>query len=182
MPGNHFLLCPGRENPLGRTELPHICDANRMVARTAAIEPEKVLCCFEVCCRTALVMLLIHWCGGSWILEQPASSLMQEHPAVAAALAKCQYYKINAFLGHTGIGVGSCVHSIRTSSLIASPRVAPYGSFNCSLPANHRLLIVSGYGSLDFIGRSLSVARSSPRLFVCALAFRKPLSAPVMAK
>ena len=99
MPGNHFLLCPGRENPLGRTELPNICDANRMVARSAAIEPEKVLCCFEVCCRTALVMLLIHWCGGSWILEQPASSLMQEHPAVAAASAKCQYYKINAFLG-----------------------------------------------------------------------------------
>ncbi|OLP76043.1 Retrovirus-related Pol polyprotein from type-2 retrotransposable element R2DM, partial [Symbiodinium microadriaticum] len=71
----------GRENPLGRTELPNIADANRMVA------------------RTALMMLLIHWCGGAWILEQPASSLMHGHPAVAAALLRCQYFKINAFLG-----------------------------------------------------------------------------------
>ena len=34
------------------------------------------------------MMLLIHWCGGAWILEQPASSLMQEHPAVCRRLAE----------------------------------------------------------------------------------------------
>ena len=45
------------------------------------------------------MMMLIHWCDGGWILEQPASSLMHGHPAVAAALLRCQYFKINAFLG-----------------------------------------------------------------------------------
>ena len=42
---------------------------------------------------------LMNWLHGSWILEQPASSLMTKHPAAPAAVDPDQTYKINAFFG-----------------------------------------------------------------------------------
>ena len=44
-------------------------------------------------------MKLMNWLHGSWILEQPASSLMTKHPAAPAAVDPDQTYKINTFLG-----------------------------------------------------------------------------------
>ena len=50
--------------------------------------------------RTYLVLMLLEWAGGSWILEQPSSSLMMAHPAAVRTVGRHgSCYKINTFLG-----------------------------------------------------------------------------------
>ena len=71
-----------------------------MVARTG--KPTSWNCLwwhvFLLADRSCLVVLLINFLDGSWIVEQPSSSLMLLHPA---ALHACREgcYRINTFLG-----------------------------------------------------------------------------------
>ena len=50
--------------------------------------------------RTYLMLMLLEWAGGSWILEQPSSSLMMSHPAAVQSVGRHgSCFKINTFLG-----------------------------------------------------------------------------------
>ena len=52
--------------------------------------------------RTMLVLHLVLWMGGSYILEQPSSSLMKMHPRVKQILDLFGNVAINTFLGPWG--------------------------------------------------------------------------------
>ena len=68
-------------DPLGRTELPCVRSANLMVS------------------RCALLMRLCHAKGGTWILEQPMSSLMIYHPRLQEILRESETFVTNFNMG-----------------------------------------------------------------------------------
>lgn len=71
-------------NPLGRQELPCVASANLMVS------------------RSVLLMRLCAAKGGTWILEQPMSSLMIYHPRLQDLARECQIFKTSFCMGAYG--------------------------------------------------------------------------------
>ena len=110
---NHYDFCAGAECPLGDISNYTVGMANTMVSRKLlCIDSPELRSPIDACsnnemltfnlARTMLVLHLVLWMGGCYILEQPSSSLMKMHPRVKQIFELFGRVAINTFLGPWG--------------------------------------------------------------------------------